>query len=394
MLTHVNARSFLRDPARITLFLAGASSIATLLLYFYGILEMRYSVPLILAPSIVALWLLALICARTHRPDIAALITSGVSAGLLATLTYDVVRVPIAWTGIPIFKAISYFGTVILQQPAPTLPSEVVGWLYHITNGVGFALMYVAMFRQPRWWTALLWALFLEAAMFVTPYAEVFGYSLSPQFLAISIGAHAVYGLALWGALMLFRQASRARHPLTASLAFSLALSFTGLAAIASDFHARHARSIPTSPPPYVGPNLYVTWNTPEVDRLCALWFLKRFVDPAARFHFVEPFSAVRYGTAFDIPEAETRRSATLSVTEELLERATSPRNAKLAFLARVGHAWEVSRWRLPSDPEARSFGEELAATVQNCAPADLAQCIEGTFRYLDAWYVEPEKLP
>ena len=38
------------------------------------------------------------------------LLLTGIWTGLLATLAYDVVRVPIVHSGIPVFKAISYFG--------------------------------------------------------------------------------------------------------------------------------------------------------------------------------------------------------------------------------------------------------------------------------------------
>ena len=39
----------------------------------------------------------------------------------------------------PSFKAISYFGTLIVGSAAVTPEAEVAGWAYHYSNGIGFA---------------------------------------------------------------------------------------------------------------------------------------------------------------------------------------------------------------------------------------------------------------
>ena len=163
-----------RQPFLLVPLLLGASSIASLLLYFYGVFDMRRGVLSMLLPAVVLLILVMLWAQRTGRQSLSHRMLAGLWAGALAMLMYDLVRVPIVWSGLPVFKAISYFGTVIVDTPAPSPLSEVIGWTYHFSNGVGFGLMYAVLVLRPHWLTATLWGLVLEGAMLLTPYAEVF----------------------------------------------------------------------------------------------------------------------------------------------------------------------------------------------------------------------------
>lgn len=379
-----------REPVFLLPLLLGASSISTLLLYFYGVAPMDRSVLTILLPASVLLLVLLVWAWRVRRTELLDRTLAGLWAGAIATLAYDVVRLPIAMSGVPVFKAISYFGTVILGQQAPDVTSEAVGWTYHLSNGIGFGLMYAVLVSQPRWWTAAGWGLLLEGAMLLTPYAEIFGYKLSSGFVAVSLGAHLVYGLTLWACLRAwsggFSRGGPLRHR-PSTLALAAALVPLGIGTVAADFHVRHAATIPPSPPPYLGPHLYTTWNALEPDRLASLWVLKRFVDPEARFHFVEPFSHAPYGTAFDTPEAEVRRTGGQAATEVLIARSGLGRDAKLALLARVGHLYEITPWLRPADPEAHQLGQELMEFAGRCPSSDVSPCVKRSFRFLDSWY-------
>ena len=362
------------------------TSIASLFLYFLGWLSMSQGVLFLLIPGAVLLSFLY-VWSRTPAADLARRIVDGVWAGAVATFAYDIVRVPIAHSGIPVFKAISYFGTVIVGEPAPTLSTEVVGWLYHLSNGISFALIYVLIASAPRLITAVLWGLMLELGMLLTPYAEIFGYKLSPAFLAITIGSHVVYGIVLWAALVLRRKARLAAtalllHKLASSLPFWGSLF--GIALIAADFHAVHARSIPASPPPYIGKHLYTTWNALEPDRVVALWVLKRFVDPAAEFHFIEPFSKSRFGVPFDIPESEFRRTGGRSTTEILLQKNGLDRDPRLELLGRVTHLYEISPWLMPSDRTAFEFGNGLKSVLAKNEASSTESALAKCFDYLD----------
>lgn len=266
------------------------------------------------------------------------------------------------------------------------MASEVAGWSYHLCNGIGFGLMYAAFVARPRLWSAVLWGVTLEGAMLLTPYAEVFGYRLSREFIAISLGAHIVYGAALWAGLRVWERTQADPHRMRKLLTLVL-LAPLGIGTVAWDFHDRHVASIPPSPPAYVGPHLYVTWNALEPDRVATLWALRRFVDPDARFHFVEPFSHTTLGRQVDMPEAEIRRSGTRSATEVLLAEQNLLGDPRLAELAEMTHLFEIARWRLPSRPAAFQLGRDLAAAMGQCAPEDVQPCVESGFEFLDGWY-------
>lgn len=372
----------------------GSASIASLLLYFYGITSMGTATRWLLTPALLILVTFVL-WARRRRPRLAERVLAGLWAGALATFAYDVVRVPISMAGVPVFKAISYFGTLILRQAHPTLASEIVGWGYHLSNGLGFAVMYAMLVRRPRLWSALLWGVTLEVAMLMTPYAEVFGYRLSAKFLAITIGAHLVYGAVLWAGLRAWNGQGRAGAPWAGTrraAAFSTAavVALLGIGGVAWEFHAHHAASIPPSPPSYVGEHLYTTWNVLEPDRVVLLWLVRRFEDPEAHFHFVEPFSHSGFGRWLDTPEAEIRRGGSRSASELFIEDRGLGGDARLELLAKMTHLFEISRWQLPSHPEAYELGQRLMDEVGECETLNVEECSDRGFRFLDAWYGEP----
>ena len=382
----------LARPAAWVPFILGATSVASLLLYFYGVASMPAGTRWLLLPSLPIL-VAFLVWAHRRDAELRERVVAGLWAGSLATLFYDLVRVPISASGAPIFKAISYFGTLLLDQTRPTFGSELAGWSYHLSNGIGFGLMYAVLVARPRLWSAVVWGVTLEVTMLLTPYAEVFGYRLSPQFVAISLGAHVVYGGALWGSLRVWERLRDDPHRLGKLVSLAL-LPPLGIGAVAWDFHSRHAATIPPGPPPYVGPHLYTTWNVFEPDRVATLWVVHRFVDPAARFDFIEPFSHVAIGRPVDMPEAEIRRSGTHSATELLLASRGLLGDEKLARLGEMTHVYEITRWQLPARPREYALGEGLKAAVGPCPAKEVLACVERGFRFLDDWYGKDRLAP
>jgi hypothetical protein len=374
---------------RFTVFALGSLSILSLLFYFLGVVSFGSGVVWMLTVEVTGLCILSCVAGAEEKLLARQLISSGLWAGGLATLAYDVARIPVAHAGVPVFKAISYFGTVLVGAESPTAVSEVLGWGYHLTNGVSFGLMYVALVRRPRWYSAVVWGLTLEAVMLLTPYAEVFGYRRDAKFLAVTIGAHVVYGLVLWLALRLWEGGwgvrLRPSHVLSGFLCVPL-----GVALIAADFHARYARELPPSPPPYIGTHLYTTWDVPEPDRVVAMWLLRRS-EPQARFYFIRPFEPLKYGRPFDVPEASVRRHGARSATQFLLEQQGLGPDAKLEALARMTYLNEVTPWMLASDPEAGRLTEILrGAADRECGPSLDSDCAERLFTVLDQLYEQP----
>lgn len=373
---------------RLAVFALASLSIAGLLFYFVGIGRFGTFAPVLLAIEVLGLAGLALWARARGLREGLTLLVSGLWAGAIATLAYDVVRVPLVHSDIPIFKAISYFGLLLVDADRPTVLSEVLGWGYHLSNGVSFGLMYAALVRRPGPVTAVIWGLALEGVMLLTPYAEVFGYARDARFFAITLGSHAIYGLVLWLALRGYERL-RTRRPAATALLGLVGVP-VALAIMAADFYGLHASRLPPGPPRYVGPHLYTCWNTPEPDRVAVLWMMKRYADPAAEFHFIAPFEKVRYGTPFDIPEAAIRRESTSSATEVLARRTALPKSEKLALLIRTTHLAEVSRWMLISDAEA---GREAAflreAVERTCGKTLRTDCLQALFGELDRRYGE-----
>ena len=372
-----------RASFRFAVFTAGSLSIASLLAYFFGISGFGRGATVLLSVEALGLGALVSVGRDAARRDRRNLIIGGLWAGCLATLVYDIVRVPIAHSGVPVFKAISYFGTVLLGIDRPTPLSDFVGWAYHLSNGVSFGLMYAALVTRPGPVSAVLWGLSLEGAMLMTPYAEVFGYRRDARFMAITIGSHACYGLTLWLGLRAWQAGTLS----IARIGASVAATVLGIAIIGTDFHRLEAATLPPSPPASLGPELHVTWDVPEPDRIAAIWVMKRFVRPDAHFHFLPPFQSLVYGVPFDVPEAEFRRTGSSAATEVLLRHIGSD-DPRLEVLGRMAHLSEVTPWMMPSDPEARDLTVRLRdEAARACGERLTASCLVPVLASLDEWY-------
>jgi hypothetical protein len=370
---------------RIALFATGSLSITSLLFYFLGVSSFFRLAVILSTVEVLALVALFYWAQRSSWYEAKRLLSAGLWAGCLATLVYDIIRIPIVHAGMPVFKAISYFGTVFMAVDRPSWSSEFFGWAYHFSNGVSFALMYAAIAVRPKAITGVLWGLSLEGVMLLTPYAEVFGYQRDVRFMTITIGSHIAYGLVLWLALI------KPPFPSTPFRAGRMAASvlaiLLGLALTAADSNRLYARKIPLSPPPYIGPHLYTVWNLPEVDRMAVIWIVKRFVDQDAVFNLIEPFDKVKVGKPLDMPESNIRRSATRSATEVLISQR-GLNVPKLRELAGITRMTEIAPWLLVADPNAQQFADhfrQMAAT--NCGRRVTSACLPIMLRDLDSWY-------
>jgi hypothetical protein len=162
---------------------------------------------------------------------------------------------------------------------------------------------------------------------------------------------------------------------------------------VGADFHRIHRAGLPASPPPALGAHLYTTWDALEVDRVAAMWVLKRYVDPDARFYFISPFTTARFGTPFDLPEAEARRTGSQSATEMLIARAGRATDPALARLGAVAHHFEIMPWTAPSSEDELGIGLELQGRARACMPARM-ECVEQMFKLLDGWNAEAKHGP
>jgi hypothetical protein len=138
----------------------------------------------------------------------------GFVGGLLAAVAYDIFRLPFVFakewgitsivTPMNLFKVFPRFGAMVLGQPIEqshySTTTQIVGWIYHFSNGATFGVMYIAMIGNPtrrHWAWAVVMALALELGMLLTPYPQVFNIPVNPRFVVVTIAAHAIFGVGL-----------------------------------------------------------------------------------------------------------------------------------------------------------------------------------------------------
>ena len=207
-------RSFWNARGRWLVFLLAGSSIACLLFDFYGVCPMRLFTPFIFLPALVALFAFAFLDRQRGDHQLWRAVLIGLAAGLLAAVAYDVFRLPFVFAKewciasiVPpmnLFKVFPRFGAMILGEPVEqtsySLAAQLLGWLYHFSNGATFGVMYIAMIgnaTRHHWAWAVLMALALEIGMLLTPYPQVFNILITPRFVMVTIAAHAIFGICL-----------------------------------------------------------------------------------------------------------------------------------------------------------------------------------------------------
>ena len=126
-------------------------------------------------------------------------VRAGAIAGVCATAAYDASRyVLVTLFESPVwpFEAFPAFGGLLLGASAPYEPRLIAGAVYHVINGVGFAIAYALFSKRPRVLTGLIWALVLELFM-VTLYPTWLNLKALDEFARISALGHMAYGAVL-----------------------------------------------------------------------------------------------------------------------------------------------------------------------------------------------------
>ncbi|MCL6641391.1 MAG: chromate resistance protein [Candidatus Rokubacteria bacterium] len=99
---------------------------------------------------------------------------------------------------------------------------------------------------------------------------------------------------------------------------------------------------------------LWVTRPRPHVDRLASAWFIRRFVDPDARFAFTAPEARPAEAIPFDMAGVELGHHGDRCTFETLLA-ATGRRDAGLQALAEIVHEADLRDGKYPRE-EARGL--------------------------------------
>jgi hypothetical protein len=199
---------------RTLVFLLASSSIACLLADFYGLCSMHVFTPFIFLPALIALVAFAALDRSRGDGQLWRAVWVGLFGGLLAAVAYDIFRLPFVFANewglspvvppMDLFKAFPRFGAMVLGEPIEqsrySFLTQLVGWIYHFSNGATFGVMYLALIRDAsnrHWSWAVLFALALELGMLLTPYPTVFDIPLTARFVVITIVAHAIFGAGL-----------------------------------------------------------------------------------------------------------------------------------------------------------------------------------------------------
>ena len=199
---------------RWIVFTLASSSIACLLVDFYKLCPMRVFTPFIFVPAMVVLFLFAVMDHFKGGGQLWRAVWIGLAGGLLAAVAYDVFRLPFVFSkewGIDavvppmkLFKVFPRFGAMVLgqqiEQSNYSLATQIVGWLYHFSNGATFGVMYVSIIGEGtrrHWAWAVLFAVALELGMLFTPYPAVFSIPVTTRFVVVTIAAHAIFGVEL-----------------------------------------------------------------------------------------------------------------------------------------------------------------------------------------------------
>jgi hypothetical protein len=201
-------------PWRAAVFALAATSIASLLVEFYGLCPMRQFTFFVFVPALAALAVIAAADGLREGGQLWRAVMVGALAGFAATVAYDVFRLPFVFARewhltavIPfmnLFKVFPRFGAMILgqprEQPEYSTTAQLTGWAYHFSNGITFGVMYVAMMGNAAkrgWGWAVLMAAGLELGMLFTPYPGVFGIPLTARFVAVTLTAHIIFGVVM-----------------------------------------------------------------------------------------------------------------------------------------------------------------------------------------------------
>lgn len=199
---------------RCGVFILAATSIWSLLIEFTGWWSMRSFVLYVFLPALVLLTALALVDRVLGTQRLWRAVLVGGVAGVVAAVAYDVFRLPFVYAAalgiqhvvpaLKLFKVFPRFGAMILnqplEQPVYNLSAQLVGWAYHLSNGLTFGVMYVALIgdaSKRHWAWAVVFAAGLELAMLFTPYPAFFGIPLSAKFVVVTLAAHLVFGIVM-----------------------------------------------------------------------------------------------------------------------------------------------------------------------------------------------------
>lgn len=195
---------------RLAVALLGVASVLSLLAWVYEIAAFRTFFLLVSLPLTLLLVGIGVAAGRRNWWWWREAMVAGALGGLLGTFGYDIFRIPFLLAGFQVLAPIDSYGVLLLDETTSTAWTGLAGWSYHFLNGVGFGVTYAVVAKGRHWGWGVLWALVLETATILTPFAD--SYALRGQWVPISIAyaAHIPYGMAIGMTVQRATKVSRA----------------------------------------------------------------------------------------------------------------------------------------------------------------------------------------
>ena len=162
-------------------------------------------------------------------------------------------------------------------------------------------------------------------------------------------------------------------------------IDYFGATAGAEALRAKEALESRLTPPPPTPPTparlddlrdrVWVTRPRPHVDRLASAWFIRRFVDPGARFAFTAPEARPPDAIPFDMVGVELGHHGDRCTFETLLA-ASGLRDSRLDAIAEIVHEADLRDGKYVRQ-EARGFDIAIRGLLA-VTPDDAAMLATG----------------
>ena len=230
---------------RVVLFLVCLPSANAVLAEVYGVASLHDVVWFLAMPSyaiLVAAWLFTRGSPNPALRRISEALVIGAVGGFVATVVYDVIRIPFVLGGMRVYVPNDTYGLWILNASASSRFTETVGWAYHFANGTTFGIMYALFMRGRHWAFGIVWAFLLETIALISPYGAIYHLAGDPWKIAIAYYGHVGYGVPL-GLMVQYWDRSAA---VLGGLPRAARLAIAGLfvAAIVGSLTSRTAREV------------------------------------------------------------------------------------------------------------------------------------------------------
>jgi len=190
------ARMKLRMRMRAASLLAVAlsfGSIAALLAELLGIATMRSVLLGFTLPTTILLVVLAT-AKVSGLEGLRDRIRVGAVGGVLGVVGYDLIRIPFALLGMRVFAPIYSYGMVGAGAEQSTGLTNVLGWSYHLSNGITFGIAFAVIFARRSRWIAVVYGVALEAVAFLSPFTDQYGLTGKWWPITVAFLAHVAYG--------------------------------------------------------------------------------------------------------------------------------------------------------------------------------------------------------